>query len=217
MQREKVGVWKEKQEVRVKAAIDSAKTLFFERGIDAVKMTDIAEMAGMGVASLYRYPATATKTRIVIQVGCQVWNELLEEYRAVFEGKEFQNANGITQIEMILKLYVHLFENHRDFLRFVSIFDAYCLESHIPAEELEEYEKSVFGFFPYYEAACKKGKEDGTIRDDFALYETYNTVNHAMISVLKKLAFESILPQDSMSGLNEIELLIHIFSHYLRK
>lgn len=217
MEREKVGVWKEKQEVRVKAAIDAAKLLFFEKGIDAVKMTDIAEKAGMGVASLYRYPATATKTRIVIQVGCQVWNELLTEYKEVFDGKEFQEANGITQIEMILRLYLHLFENHRDFLRFVSIFDAYCLESHIPADDLEEYENCILGFFPYYESACKKGKEDGTIREEFALYETYNTVNHAMISVLKKLAFESILPQDSVSGVNEIELLVRIFSDYMRK
>lgn len=44
-----------------------AAELFLEKGIDSVKMTDIADASGIGVASLYRY--FGTRTNIVIEAG----------------------------------------------------------------------------------------------------------------------------------------------------
>lgn len=213
---EKKGVWKEKQELRVEDAANAAKELFYERGIECVKMTDIAARAGFGVASLYRYPATATKSKIVVLVGCKVWNELLGEYKKVFDSEEYQSADGCTQIQMILSLYPDLYQNHKDFIKFIGLFDAFCLENNIAPEKLQEYETAVLGFYPYYEAACNKGMQDGSIRRDFRVRETYFTVNHSMLALLKKVTGKAILEEDRNAGLNEIEVLIDIFSRYLK-
>jgi len=45
--------------------IDTALSLFLERGYDATKMEDVAEVAGIGTSTLYRY--FATKDLLIIE------------------------------------------------------------------------------------------------------------------------------------------------------
>lgn len=52
------------RQMREDAAVQAAAQLFLQRGIGAVKMTDIAQTTGIGVASLYRYFTTKTNLRL---------------------------------------------------------------------------------------------------------------------------------------------------------
>lgn len=49
---------------RINHAIDVSAKMFLQNGIENVKMTDIADECGIGVATLYRY--FGTKTGITI-------------------------------------------------------------------------------------------------------------------------------------------------------
>ena len=45
---------------RIERAVEISAEMFLRNGIEAVKMTDIADACGVGVATLYRYFGTKT-------------------------------------------------------------------------------------------------------------------------------------------------------------
>lgn len=214
---EKHTKWTIYREERVETVLSAAEILFLEQGIENVKMTDIAQKAGIGVASLYRYPATATKTRILISVGERLWQKLLAGYTGVFESKAFLSADGYHRIRMILALYLDLYAFHRDFIMFIDEFDAYCLENKVPYEELSGYEKAVSGFYEPYRAACERGMADGSVRTDLAVKDVYLAVNHSVLALVRKMARGAVLAGDDVRGADEIKILIEMFAEYLKK
>ena len=54
---------------RIEHAVEISAEMFLKRGIDAVKMTDIADACGVGVATLYRY--FGTKTSKIGRASCR--------------------------------------------------------------------------------------------------------------------------------------------------
>ena len=70
--------WAKFQDERSAKAVEAAKNLFLERKIDSVRMTEIAERTGIGVASLYRY--FETKENIVISAAILLWSDIKKEY-----------------------------------------------------------------------------------------------------------------------------------------
>ena len=70
---------------RFEAAVSVSAKLFLEKGIDAVKMTDIANETGIGVATLYRY--FGTKTRITIAAMTYLWNDMNKMFSGIFESR----------------------------------------------------------------------------------------------------------------------------------
>lgn len=213
---DRMGAWKIRQEEKIDEAIAEAKALFLSQGVEKVTMNDIAQRANIGVASLYRYPATATKTKILIAAGTSIWKDLFEEYGEFFESNAYRSSSGYERIKRMLSIYIDLYQNHRDFISFLTQFDAYCLVNEVSMENLAEYEKSVLGFYQYYEEACKRGVEDGTVRNDFPIRETYFAVNHSMMSLVKKLSQGAILSGDVDLQMTELNLLIDIFLCYVK-
>lgn len=205
--------WDKNRELRMTQAVDAARALFLSRGIDNVRMTEIAQKAGLGVASLYRY--FATKDAIAIAVGELLWKELNGQFRSYFASPEFGQKTGIGQVRGMLDFYTSLLASHREFLLFLSDFDSYCLKEGIPKESLAGYEREIADFYRLYEQVLRKGQADGTIRLEADPELLYLTVSHTMLSFLTKLAQGGILEQDQ-HGPEELELLKEIILQYLR-
>lgn len=174
--------------------IERAAELFSEKSIEKVTMEELAEKSGVGVATLYRY--FGTKKRIAIEVGISQWNALKNDVMPMFSSEEYLSSDGITRIKILLDMYSELYENKRGFLLFLDDFDGFCLNSKIDKEELKEYQSAIADFYAPYSEAVKRGKEDGTIRLNVDERILYLTVNHTMISLLKKMARGEILAQD---------------------
>ena len=77
---------KKLKDKRMERAVSVCAELFLERGIESVKMTDIADYSGIGVATLYRY--FGTKTGIAIDAMTFLWDDLKSLFGGVFS-KEF--------------------------------------------------------------------------------------------------------------------------------
>jgi AcrR family transcriptional regulator len=195
-------------------AVEAARDLFLERKLEEVKMTDIAARAGMGVASLYRY--FETKETIVIAVATLLWQEIKAQYLPRLESEKFREQSGIAQIQGILAVYAQLLEEHRPFLRFLSDFDAFCIQSGIPKERLNDYETSINDFYRPYLAALEKGAEDGTVVVRTEPQLLYLTVNHAMLALLKKITAGEILRQDAHIT-QELEVMEQIILQYFQR
>ena len=200
---------------RINSALSAGVELFLERGIEAVKMTDIAEASGIGVATLYRY--FGTKTRIAVEVMTFLWSDLKGLYSGVFDAPVFRAQSGIKQLSDLMKMFVVLFETHRDFMRLLGEFDRFVISEGVPKDELAEYESSVIDFYPMLESAYAKGCEDGTVRQgvDFGLF--YKTFAHALTELCKKFIGGEILPSDDFSSAKkELEMLIGTAVYYLK-
>jgi len=201
---------------RFEAAVSASAKLFLERGIDDVKMTDIANETGIGVATLYRY--FGTKTRITIAAMTYLWNDMNKMFSGIFESEVFMKQKGIKQLNDLMRMTLVFYNAHRDFMRLLGEFDLFLIRENVPKDELEVYEKSVINFYPFFEKAYQAGLEDGTVRELENFQLCYLTYAHALMQLATKLMQGELLPSDNFSNASqELSLLIETAVYYLRK
>ena len=172
------------RKTRENEAVFAAAQLFLARGVEAVKMTDIAEAAEIGVASLYRY--FGTKEAILIRAGILLWSDLRALFEEVVEDAD-SSRTGREQVAAMLGVYRTLCRDHKNFLLFLEDFDRFILASGVKKSELYEYERSIGDYYPLFEAAYRRGVADGSLRAgvDPALF--YRTFTHGITALCQKL------------------------------
>ena len=190
-------------------AIACAAALFLEQGIANVKMTDIADAAGMGVATLYRH--FSTKTAIAIAAATLMWERFNEVIHALVESDEFLEMNGAERLEALFGEYCSTYVYHADFVKFLDEFDHLVLSEHPDASLLEAYGAKVDSFFFIFEDAYLMGLADGSITRevDFPVY--YRAIAHALMGVAGKLMRGEVIPSDDFSsrlGVAELECIV---------
>ena len=206
---------KKLKDKRVERAVAVCAELFLANGIENVKMTDIADVSGIGVATLYRY--FGTKIGIAIGAMTFLWDDLKNLFSGVFDSEAFVSQPGIKQLQDMLKMFIVLFTAHKDFMRLLGEFDRFVIHENVPPEQLEVYERSVINFYPVIERAYNKGVEDGTVREipEFRIY--YLTFAHALTEMSKKFIDGEILPSDDFSDAEkELAMLIDCAANYLK-
>lgn len=200
---------------RISKAVSVTAELLLERGIEDVKMTDIADESGVGVATLYRY--FGTKPAIVAAAMTFLWEDLKKMFGGVFDSENFTSQDGIKQIRDLMRMFIVMYTAHKDFMRLVGEFDSFIIREKVPKEELEGYDRSLIDFYPVVERACKKGIEDGTVRSDVDFGMFYRTYTHALNELCKKFIIGELLPSDDFSNAErELETLIDTAIYYLQ-
>ncbi len=200
---------------RMESAIEYASELFLLKGIENVKMTDIAKASGIGVASLYRY--FVTKTSIVIRVGIYEWEKVRGLFDDIFHQAYYENKTGYEQISQLLSKQVVLFSEHKDFLRFLYEFDTYMIKEKVPKNELAEYESSIMNIYPLFERAYAHGISDGTLRPDMDFKLVYKSLTHALMNLCQRFVLGEILPSDDFSTAeDEVKLIISMILEYIK-
>ena len=114
---------------RFEAAVSVSAKLFLEKGIDAVKMTDIANETGIGVATLYRY--FGTKTRITIAAMTYLWNDMNKMFSGIFESEVFMRQPGIKQLSDLMRMAMVFYNAHRDFMKLLGEFDLFLIRENV--------------------------------------------------------------------------------------
>ena len=200
---------------RINAAIATAAELYLSVGIEDAKMTDIAEAAQIGVATLYRY--FGTKQLFTVKVGAYIWKEKLQELSGIYTGKAYQRKTGIQQVEALLHVFDVLLEEHIPFLRFLSEFDAFVARERLRPDELDEYEENVLNVMPLMEKAIDKGIADGTVKPNVSAQLYYLTVCHSLMSMCQKFARGRVLNSDDPAiSKQELQLAIEIYVSHIR-
>ncbi len=201
---------------RIENAIRISAEMFLENGIDNVKMTDIADESGVGVATLYRY--FGTKTGILIAAMTYMWGDLKVMFSGVFESDIFISQSGIKQINDLMRMYIVLFTAHKDFMRLLAEFDVFIRREGVSKSELEDYDRSIINFYPVFENAYKTGLADGTVREVENFPMLYLTYAHSLMELSKKLVQGEITPSDNFNNAEaELNLLIDTAVYYFRK
>ena len=201
---------------RIDRAIEISADLFLKNGIANVKMTDIAEESGIGVATLYRY--FGTKTSITIAAMTYLWNQMNDMFSEIFESEIFLSQRGIKQINDLMRMFIVLYNAHPDFMKLLEEFDLFLAKEKVPKDELKGYDKSIINFYPIFEKAYNVGVADGTIREVKNIRLFYLSYAHALLEMCKKLTQGELLPSDNFAfAESELETLIETVIYYLKK
>ncbi|MBO7396355.1 MAG: TetR/AcrR family transcriptional regulator [Ruminococcus sp.] len=201
---------------RIHHAIEVSSQMFLRNGIESVKMTDIADECGIGVATLYRY--FGTKTGITIAAMTHLWEELKKMFGDVFDSPVFKKQTGLKQCSDLMRMFIVLYEAHSAFMKLLGEFDLMIIRENVPKDKLVDYEKSVLNFYPVFESAYLAGLEDGSVREieNFQLF--YLSFAHSFMELSKKLIKGEILPSDDFSvATKELETVINAAVYYLKK
>lgn len=201
-------------ESRDERVVQQAAALFLRSGLSTVKMTDIAQASGVGVATLYR--RFSTKTHLAILAATMLWRRFNQRIRVLVESNEFLAMMGAERLETLLREYAARYVANRDFVSFLDEFDHLMLQEGVDKEELSDYGEEVDSFYIIFEDAYELGISDGSVVaiPNFATF--YKTVAHALMGVAKKLLRGEVIPSDDFgNGSDEIECLVNMAVGYL--
>jgi len=200
------------KEKRMTLVIESAMETFEEKGIEPCKMTDIADHAGIGVASLYRY--FKTKADIAIEVGILYWEFAREKALQAIDPQK----NGLENIENMLLIYLESTKESEVFFKFVEQFDYFVTKLEKKPMKMNDYEDAVVKVMPIYEKYIIRGQKDHSIRLDMDIETTLSMMNHTLMALKQKHYSRGIIiTTDSKEAQEkELRLLIDIFLGYLR-
>ena len=201
---------------RIGKAVEVSVQLFLKNGIAPVKMTDIADECGIGVATLYRW--FGTKNGVTIAAMTYMWNELNNMFSGIFESDVFLLQPGIKQLSDLMRMFIVLYQAHPGFMRLLSEFDLLLISENIPKKDLREYERSIINFYSVFEKAYMTGISDGTVREipDIKLF--YLSFAHTLLELGKKLIQGELLPNDDFSHAeDELSTIIDAAVFFLRK
>ncbi len=201
---------------RYEKAVEVSAQLFLKNGIDSVKMTDIADECGIGVATLYRW--FGTKNGITIAAMTYMWNELNKMFSGIFESEVFLSQSGIKQLNDLMRMFIVLYEAHPGFMRLLSEFDLLLISENIPKKDLKEYERSIINFYPVFENSYMMGIADGTVREIPDIRMFYLSFAHTLMELSKKLIQGELLPNDDFSHAEEeLSMIIEAAVFFLKK
>ena len=198
---------------RMNEAIEAAAELLLQGDVANIKMTDIANKCGIGVASLYRY--FGTKGDIVTKAGCVLWGRIKALFDGVFESPYYLEKSGYERLQELMKVFRVLYISHQDFLRFVDSFDRFVIGEKISPEVLKEYEASVMNFYPLFESAYRDGVKDGTTRPDVDFTQMYISVTHALMLLSEKFSRGKIFESDT-GGEQELDFMVNMALEYIK-
>lgn len=201
---------------RIAVAMETAAQLYLTIGISNAKMTDIAEKAQIGVASLYRY--FGTKQLFTVKVGSYIWKTTMMKLEPQYTSAEYQAKTGFEQVAALLNIFHILLEEHRPFLRFLSEFDVFVIREHLGIGQLTEYESRSMNMLPVMIDAMKKGVEDGTIRPDVDANVFYDAITDSLLSMCEKFVWGNVPNNvDQERNQQALSMAIDMFLSYIRK
>lgn len=192
-----------------------AADLFLSYGLQAVRMTDIAEAAGVGVATLYR--RFSTKTRIAVEAATLLWHRFNERIVDHVESDRFLAMDGAERLETLLAEYAAHYVANRAFVSFVDEFDHLVLKEGLTPEQLAAYGREVDSFYLIFEDAYRLGVADGSVRaiGDFRTF--YRSVAHSLMGLAEKLFRGDVIPSDDFrQASKELDCLVDMAVRYIR-
>ena len=170
------------REVTKQRILETGFRVFAERTIEKVKMTDVADVAGIGVATVYRH--FTNKPRLVVAVSVWAWERYLKSQNA----QQPEGGTAAEDFAFFLDSFLDLYRNHRDILRFNQFFNVYVQSEEIPMEQMEPYMLMIRHLIDQFHKIYAKGQADATLCTEMSEQEMFATVIHLMLAAVTRYA-----------------------------
>lgn len=171
--------------------LEAGFRIFAERTIEQVTMTDVADAAGIGVATLYRH--FTNKPRLVVAVSTWAW----EAYIAENNGRRSASGTAAEEFAFFLDSFLDLYRNRRDLLRFNQLFNVYVQSEEIPSEQMTPYMVMIRQIIEQFHTTYAKGQADGTLRTEVPEQEMITAAIHLMLATATRYAVGLVYTEGS--------------------
>ncbi|MCK9191669.1 MAG: TetR/AcrR family transcriptional regulator [Sphaerochaetaceae bacterium] len=197
--------------------IRNAYKLFANNGIHNVALVQIAKESEIGVATVYRY--FGNKKNIVNECANSVWKKVILGVQDKISSLEFLQLTGIEKIEGLLSMFLTMYQEDKEFLKFVSEYDAYIAQEKQTLEEMQEYNNNFLTFHEIGLNFFDEGIQDKTIKEDIDFDTFYYSITRALLDVSMKGANSPVLIETDKTVPIEkqLEQLITIAIFYCKK
>lgn len=151
----------EEMKARRKTIILNAFHLFSERGIEAVKLTEIAKRSQVCENTIYRY--FGNKENLVLEAFIKLWDTIMSDVVKTVENTfHYSSLSGYEQVRVWMNGFRQLYQNDKDFILFSYEAKLYLLRHNVKLDKSQQ-DALMYGFRGPCLAALEKGKQDGTI------------------------------------------------------
>ena len=171
--------------VRMERAMETGFRLFAEKGIDAVTMPEIADASGVTRPSLYRY--FSTKPELVIAISTWKWQQYIEAERERFPAEMRERMTAREYVETYLDVFLDMYRNHRELLRFNHYFNSYIDKEQVTPEQMRPYREMIEDLVTRFHASFARSG-DGTLRPGIPEKTVVSTVIHIMLAAVTRYA-----------------------------
>ena len=168
--------------------LETAFRIFVERKIEPVSMGEIAEAAGIGRASLFRY--YPNKLELVIAVCAKEWKECMDELDRTRPISSVGEIPAIDRLIFTLDSYIDTYRNHKALLQYNDNFNYYV--SHMGVnkdnESLTEFHNALYSVNTRLHMMYEKAKADHTFRTNIPEEEFMWVTVHTMMAACEYYA-----------------------------
>lgn len=190
-------------EIKRKEFMDTGFKLFSEKTIEMVTLPQIAEAAGYGTATLYRY--FDKKPGFVVAVATWKWEQFQAENQKRRPRTNFDDMTAVDIFEYYLNSFLLLYKSHRDLLRFNQFFNVYVQSEHIEAETLRPYQAMIDRLREQFHSMYLKAEQDKTLRTDESEEKMFSKTLHLMLAVVTRYAVGLLyIPENGFDAMEEL-------------
>ena len=169
---------------KINSVVQAAKVEFDLHGIVNSKIKDIAKRANVGEATIYRY--FADKSELVKLVAYEYWTNKAKAYEEFVRVRVNGSKTGIEQIEVIVDLFLDMYHNHHDILKFMDDYENY-IATH-PKSSQTNIETFIGALKTLTYAVIDQGYNDGTIPVERQKDEIYEFMVLTFLPAVQTLA-----------------------------
>ena len=174
--------------------LDAGFYIFSEKSIDKVSMANVANKAGIGIATLYRY--YRTKPELVVAVGTHVWSNFIRDYTPI---RNDDKMTAVEELEFFLDSFLELYKNHKKLLCFNQFFNIYIRNEAVPKKALNSYNEMVDKLAMRFHRIYVKGENDKTLCTEMSEKEMFLSIVHLMLAAVTRYAIGLVYEKDSES------------------
>lgn len=176
----------ENKQLQTVKIVEAAKELFTERGLNDVQMKDVAERAGAGVATVFRY--FPKKDELIVEVAIRSLDAVEIEFQRIVSMK----SSAYERLEQLLDtlLDAQKAEQYKS-ARFREAFESYASFRSDPLPEIDRYLARQRQIMDSLEPLIKDGATDGSINHSISIKPLIITVINSYSSFTNNVALKS--------------------------
>jgi AcrR family transcriptional regulator len=201
--------------IRIKRVVDAAKVEFYKHGIIGAKIRSIAKRAQVGEASVYRY--FEDKVALAKVVAFDYWNEKSSLYLEYQKEHLDTSKLGLEQLSNFMHIFIELYNNHREFLKFLEDFDTFMMSQDKPNKQ-SSFEQMVLNLKEDIINIVGLGQKDGSIKADIDPCDVYQFVSQVLVATTQKLAIRAgyLITDEHLDPKHVICRLIEMHTLYIK-
>ena len=171
------------KEVTRQRILETGFRVFAEQTIDKVTMQEVADAAGIGVATVYRY--YSTKPALVLGVNGWIWEQYLP---GMLRAEQTEGVTAAERFEYYLDIFLDLYRNHKDMLRFNQFFNIYIEHEDVSGDGMQLYRSMAWKVAERFHEIYVLGQQDGSLRTDVPEQEMFFATLHLMLAAAARYA-----------------------------